>query len=800
MNRLAGPAVAALLLLGTTGSPSAGWAQGATPSMSVTAAPKWGRSNPGAWTPYLVRVRNDGLATVEADLVLVPERQLPPPDPLGDQRGFGPTLALRGPSALGLVPTLGRTEVGLPATPGPDLLPSDFPSHRTSVTLAGRGERTLTLLVVEAPAGYRAEVRTKHGRTIATSPPVPIARGGYTVAVLSRVPDVDVTLRNLDTSRAHATAVTRLSSPRDLPDTPLLLSGLHALVIDDADTSALTRAQLDTLRGYVALGGSLVLAGGPGGGRTALPLPEELTPLRPTGTATVPLAPLADLAGTGTTASAAIVTGEARSGRSVLDTADGRPMVVQGEYGAGRVVQLAYDPVAEPIASDEVLRDVAWEQGLSRALARFGQPGLPPFNYVPAALPPLEQLWSTTLADPSWTPWPRWSTVTLGGFGLLAAPAAFFVARIRARRGLLWLAVPALALVALAAAVAAGSARRDRAQSVVDVAFVGPDGTTLTSSYAAVVGIGPRTLTVAAGQQAGGSTIFAMPALQPIAVEDSLASPLANRGVGGGVVAQEPSRVKVTLSARPGQLRTAGFVSVSALPAIEAHLRLRGSDPPPTAGTRVAGTVTNHSTSTVRDLRAQLPEGAQARLRDVIRPGETVDIDAPLVWPGISGPMGQRASSTELVMFAAAAHSFSHPGQLALVHPEDGRADRIAVRVHPVPLERTENLVSYLWAAHVVSSVPSPPGSWVNVADLGGLPGLGPVSLTFLNPSLEVYDWTSRAWRAPQAGPPDVAGFRTTSLDDSQVRSGLVRVRERGILEGVVNATLALRDHRPQRP
>ena len=72
---------------------------------------------------------------------------------------------------------------------------------------------------------------------------------------------------------------------------------LDRIVWQDVDADRLTPEQLDALRGWVAAGGRLVIAGGTAGPRSLAAFPDTLLPYRPTATTDVPPAALSGLLG-----------------------------------------------------------------------------------------------------------------------------------------------------------------------------------------------------------------------------------------------------------------------------------------------------------------------------------------------------------------------------------------------------------------------------------------------------------------------------------------------------------------------
>jgi len=349
-------------------------------------------------------------------------------------------------------------------------------------------------MVEEAPFGYRVELREHAGRLLADAAgPVPV--GGPLVAgsngpvpgpdrsvsllLLSDVAGADVTLEALPQDLLNGADVIQLRSVQEFPSAALELAGLDAVVIDDFNTSTLTTEQRRALADYVSLGGRLLLGGGAAWSRTISSLPEGLTPLRPTSVVTASLAPLADLVGHTSTLTAAVATGTMAAGRAVLGAPGGPPLLVEAGYGSGSVVQLAYDPLAEPFASDHLLQSLAWDQGAARVIWQFGSliasGGSPP-------VVPEDQVWRPVLGSEPWPAWPLWGMAGMALYSLLVGPATLLAAR-RARRRAAWAVLPVVVALAATMALGAGAARHDAFESAVRVRVIGADGAMLTTVY-----------------------------------------------------------------------------------------------------------------------------------------------------------------------------------------------------------------------------------------------------------------------------------------------------------------------------
>jgi len=203
---------------------------------------------------------------------------------------------------------------------------------------------------------------------------------------------------------------------------------------------------------------------------------------------------------------------------------------------------------------------------------------------------------------------------------------------------------------------------------------------------------------------------------------------------------------------------------------------------------------------------AQVQEG-QARLPDVLDPGATTEVDAPIVTPTVSTvfqPWEPPVTAEELAMFASAGRAFTGPGQIALAgvtgRPGEtgrpaGKADRhVSVVVTVVPLTGAETILAGTGGSRLVTAAqPEPDGRSLAVFDLTAPPEAGPLSIRYLagppvppvpNPPAssylaEVYDWITGTWRTLPPSLPFPSEYADAPLDAGEVSSGLVRFRTR---------------------
>ncbi len=131
----------------------------------------------------------------------------------------------------------------------------------------------------------------------------------------------------------------------DLPPASAAWRSLDVLLFSDTDTGDLSPAQSEALDTWIAAGGRLIIAGGPGWQRTLAGI-GDLSPVSLTGTAT-----LTDLAVLGAytfseppEGPAQITTGDPVHGAEVLLEIDDVPVIIERSVGYGAIDYLAFDP------------------------------------------------------------------------------------------------------------------------------------------------------------------------------------------------------------------------------------------------------------------------------------------------------------------------------------------------------------------------------------------------------------------------------------------------------------------------
>lgn len=291
----------------------------------------------------------------------------------------------------------------------------------------------------------------------------------------------------LGVKQGPETQVVRLDSA-SMPSRASLLKSFNVIAISRFDTSALSKEQLQALATWVGQGGQLLIAGGPEWKRTLSPLPPELLPVSLTGNREVDLAPLSALSTHPLTGKGPVSAGQALRGQ-VIASADGVPLLVLDSVGAGEVLYLAADPGLEPLAG--------WT-GQADIYARYlgGQEFWKEFNEPESMIAgALQRIPGLTLP----------SVLAVGGLLLgylvLVGPVNYLVLKRRDRREWMWVTVPLLSVLTVAAAYGLSVGRRTPLLShMITVTELSPGtGTGIMKSYVGVYAPSRKSLKVGLG-------------------------------------------------------------------------------------------------------------------------------------------------------------------------------------------------------------------------------------------------------------------------------------------------------------
>jgi hypothetical protein len=796
----------ALVLTVVTGSLMAALAMAAPaaaasgdPQLTLSLALRWGpTSMHGAWTPYTVTVKNDGGGDFNGDVVLLAN------DFRSDFRNTG--------------------------TAG-------FPDYHVHVTVPRNSERSLFVYVIDPPNGYSAEARDSSGkRVLARAELSNPSTAQSALGILSDLPQAEQRI----TAPLHAlsrldSVLQRFPSAQSFPTNAVYLSGLNGIVLDQFDSASLSQAQVQALKDYIGFGGTLIEAGGPSWRRTLLPLPAELLPLRPVATATASMAALAELGARSVDAQAQIVTGDLHGGRTSLVAADGTPLVVEGSYGAGTVIELAFDPFGEPFDSQVSLAGLAWAQAISRALSSVqsgprpnvagslpgftaqtgpGTPLAPPGVWAPGFGTGSDRLFQLLQNTPAAGSPP---VGLLGGllvaYVLLCGLLNYLFLKAVGRRGLMWVTTPLIAIAFTAGAYLVGFGTRgsDFYVTQVEVQRLGPGGAVETYAFDGV--FAPRK----------GDVQVSVPANSLVSTAVSVSS-FGDSSGDASVTAG--SRPEILLKAVPVWNMKAMQTLTVAHPnssdssqssPLDAHLSLENG--------RIKGTVANRGPRVISDLRLSGVNDAQSPIASELAPGATakLDVDVNQVRSSSSsqsaGSVPAQTARTAaggaedaLLRLAATQAVSGRQGDLALVGVASG-SEPVSIEgghpshttltavVEPVELESADSVSGAAPRPRLISSFLGDGVSQVDVYDFdlpGGLKSGASLGYTFVDglPSqsavrgVDVFDWGSRTWQPLPTQSATGARPSAQPLTSGEIAAGTVRVRVHESEPGQANLVL----------
>jgi hypothetical protein len=383
-------------------------------------------------------------------------------------------------------------------------------------------------------------------------------------------------------------------TPEDLPERVEGWNMLDRLIWHDVPADRLTPQQVTSLRGWVANGGRLIIAGGTGGPRTLAAFPDALLPYRPTATTEIPASALAGLLGEipESAESLPALTGELAEGRALAMAGD-RVVAAERTYGTGQVTLLGFDPgwIVDPDAEDRLWRRLLPPRSFGGLVFSDDNMLVSAVSQLPSlALPPIGAL-----------------IVLLGAYILLIGPINYLVLRRLDRREWAWLTMPALVIAFTVGAYGIGSALRGNDVIVNEVAIV-------TGSPGATEGSGQVYVGIFSPSRGRYQVSVPGGALLSAPINDFF----GNQGVASqlDVLQGDPARVR-DLAVGFGSLRTIRAETPVEVPLIETNLRLEDG--------RLKGSVKNLSDQQL-DRPAVVLGGTVARLAD-LPPGAEAEVD-----------------------------------------------------------------------------------------------------------------------------------------------------------------------------
>ncbi len=329
------------------------------------------------------------------------------------------------------------------------------PVHRLPASIAARSRKRLSLSV-RAPEIDRLNAwvfaeSAKTGRTLAS---------GELLARSLPARQRLIVVVGRDTLD-WPEGLTAQAAPEHLPEDWRGYAGAEAVLWLDAKGSELrSQAQADALRTWIQFGGCFVTARATEIGLAGTPI-AELLPVAIRGARQLPGfgAPLAALAERPSPPGPVLVLDSVPERGAVRLAQDGVPLVVQGSFGMGRSIFIAFDPAKEPFAGwSGAGRFWSWAVPLSA-----------PADAPPSSARPPAEIGSITLANQAGQ-FPDIPPPAIGGLFVLiviylviVGPFDYFVLRKLGRLELTWITFPAYVVLFTLLILFAGGAFIERA-------------------------------------------------------------------------------------------------------------------------------------------------------------------------------------------------------------------------------------------------------------------------------------------------------------------------------------------------
>jgi hypothetical protein len=422
--------------------------------------------------------------------------------------------------------------------------------------------------------------------------------GQLIVGVVAPRPQGLVTQLQLPANQNGIAPLTIPLTLTDLPDRIEAWSTLDRLVWQDVDTNNLSKEQVGALRGWLALGGRLIIVGGTAGPAVLSGFPDAILPYRPTTTDDIAAASLTSILGGLPTEAADVpaLAGSLDHGRALVTSGD-RVVAAEASYGSGSVSLIGFDPT------------VGWI-GASKSTGQLWRSLIPPRTSSSTGVIDDSQILGAVQQLPVLDLPPIGGLLLLLlGYIVLIGPINYVVLRRLDRREWAWITMPVLIALFAVGAYGFGSALRGSDIIVNEVAIVrgAPDAT--EGSAQVYLGIFSPTRGTYQVAMPGGALVSA-----PI-VGDMFGGQVGALDVVQGATA----RVR-DLSVGFGSLRTVRAETPAQVPKLHADLALVDGV--------LQGTIRNDS-DVILEVPTVVLGGSTVNLKD-IAPGTTATVSLKL--------------------------------------------------------------------------------------------------------------------------------------------------------------------------
>lgn len=307
--------------------------------------------------------------------------------------------------------------------------------YYTELDLPRNSSKVVTFYPSYTGFASRTQVRVLEGATVRTEGEDALTRLDPATRLYGvMAPDTRAYLPLLGREGGARAEIARLATAT-VPDRADALGALDSIIVDGADTSALTEGQRRALAAWVGLGGRLIVAGGPDAALNAGGL-DQLVPVTPGEQREAgDLAALSPLAGNASAPAGGTITrATPEQGARVLAGDPSAPLVVARDAGRGSVTWLAWSPSEPPFNN--------WE-GSPRLLSGLAAPPAGATSTTARMEPWTLQSFLGNIAGAQLPP-----TGLVAGFLLLytvlIGPVLYLILKRRDKRELAWVLVPAI--------------------------------------------------------------------------------------------------------------------------------------------------------------------------------------------------------------------------------------------------------------------------------------------------------------------------------------------------------------------